>query len=82
MFHKILEEANSGDQMGLLARGLKQSDVRRGMCGVTLKTVKQHDSFRAQMMNMMRYTFSPNVFSGNLGSLAAASIQSSKFGLV
>jgi translation elongation factor EF-Tu-like GTPase len=33
MFYKILEEANAGDQMGLLTRGLKLSDVRRDMCG-------------------------------------------------
>ena len=56
MFHKILEEANAGDQMGLLARGLKQSDVRRGMCVVKPKSVKQHDSFRAQVRNMMSNT--------------------------
>ena len=31
MFYKILEEANAGDQMGLLARGLKLSEVRRDM---------------------------------------------------
>merc|ERR1719293_317983 len=30
MFHKILEEANAGDQMGLLARGIKSQDVTRG----------------------------------------------------
>jgi len=52
MFHKILEEANAGDQMGLLARGLKQSDVRRGMCVVKPKSVKQHDNFRAQVYLM------------------------------
>merc|ERR1719508_160700 len=52
MFHKILEEANAGDQMGLLARGLKQSDVRRGMCVVKPKSVKQHDSFSAQVYLM------------------------------
>merc|ERR1719318_1209568 len=52
MFHKILEEANAGDQMGLLARGLKQTDVRRGMCVVKPKSVKQHDSFRAQVYFM------------------------------
>jgi len=28
-FHKILEEANVGDQMVLLVRGLKQTDVRK-----------------------------------------------------
>jgi len=52
MFHKILEEANAGDQMGVLARGIKQNDVRRGMCVVKPKSVKQHDSFRAQVYLM------------------------------
>merc|ERR1719221_1710563 len=52
MFHKILEEANAGDQMGLLARGLKQDDVRRGMCVVKPKSVKQCDNFRAQVYLM------------------------------
>merc|ERR1711892_1645604 len=52
MFHKILEEANAGDQMGLLARGLKQDDVRRGMCGVKPKRVKQCDNFTAQVYLM------------------------------
>merc|ERR1719264_1956753 len=52
MFHKILEEANAGDQMGLLARGLKQTDVRRGMCVVKPKSVKQHNNFRAQVYLM------------------------------
>ena len=52
MFHKILEEANAGDQMGLLARGLKKDDVRRGMCVVKPKSAKQHDSFKAQVYLM------------------------------
>jgi len=52
MFHKILEEANAGDQMGLLARGLKQDDVRRGMAVVKPKSVKQCDNFRAQVYLM------------------------------
>jgi elongation factor Tu len=47
MFHKILEEANDGDQMD-------QSDMRRDMCVVKLKTVKLNDSFRAQVRNMRR----------------------------
>ncbi len=49
MFHKILEEANAGDQMGILARGIKKDDVRRGMCVVKPGTVKQCDNFRAQV---------------------------------
>lgn len=31
MFHQILDEAQAGDQMGALVRGLKRDDVRRGM---------------------------------------------------
>merc|ERR550519_372104 len=52
MFHKILEEANAGDQMGLLARGIKQQDVKRGMCLVKPKSVKQCDNFKAQVYLM------------------------------
>merc|ERR1712038_1894866 len=52
MFHKILEEANAGDQMGVLARGLKKDDVRRGMCVVKPKSVKQCDYFKAQVYFM------------------------------
>ena len=49
MFHKILEEANAGDQMGLLARGIKSQDVSRGMCVVKPKSVKACDQFVAQV---------------------------------
>lgn len=52
MFHKILEEANAGDQMGVLARGIKQGDVRRGMCIVKPGSIKQCDNFRAQVYLM------------------------------
>ena len=54
MFYKILEEANAGDQMGLLARGLKLSEVRRDMWVVKFKTVEQNNSFRAHVRNMRR----------------------------
>ena len=49
MFHKILDEANAGDQMGLLARGIKKDDVRRGMCVVKPGSIKQCDHFKAQV---------------------------------
>merc|ERR1711868_153697 len=51
-FHKILEEANAGDQMGLLARGIKSQDVTRGMCVVKPKSVKAADHFVAQVYLM------------------------------
>merc|ERR1711936_1330708 len=50
--HNILEEANAGDQMGMLARGIKHTDVRRGMCVVKPKSIKQHNNFRAQVYLM------------------------------
>ena len=31
MFHKILDQAEAGDQLGILLRGLTREDVRRGM---------------------------------------------------
>lgn len=49
MFHKTLEEANAGDQMGLLARGIKKEDVRRGMCLIKPRSIKQCDNFTAQV---------------------------------
>ena len=54
MFHKILEEANAGDQMGMLARGIKHTDVRRGMCVVKPKSIKQCNNFRAQVMKKLK----------------------------
>jgi len=52
MFHKTLEEANAGDQMGILARGVKFADVRRGMCVVKPKSISQHDQMEAQVYLM------------------------------
>jgi len=52
MFHKILEEANAGDQMGVLARGIKQADVRRGMCLGKPGTFKECDHVQAQVYLM------------------------------
>lgn len=31
MFHQILDEAQAGDQLGALVRGVKRDDVKRGM---------------------------------------------------
>lgn len=49
MFHKTLDEACAGDQMGILLRGVKKDDVRRGMCVAKPGTVKQFDNFEAQV---------------------------------
>merc|ERR1711971_992121 len=49
MFHKTLEEACAGDQMGILAKGVKKGDVRRGMAAVKPGTIGQLDVFEAQI---------------------------------
>jgi len=49
MFHKILEEAQAGDQLGALIRGTKRDDVRRGMVLVKPGSVKMHDNIQAQV---------------------------------
>lgn len=48
-YHKILEEAQAGDQLGALVRGLKRDDIRRGMVVAKPGTIKQHDRFEAQV---------------------------------
>ncbi|XP_076291784.1 elongation factor Tu [Lasioglossum baleicum] len=49
MFHKILEEAHAGDQLGALLRGLKREDVRRGMIMCKPGTLKPHDHLKCQL---------------------------------
>jgi len=49
MFHKILEEAQAGDQLGALIRGIKREDVRRGMVLGKPGTLKAHDNVEAQV---------------------------------
>ncbi|XP_043491693.1 elongation factor Tu, mitochondrial-like [Polistes fuscatus] len=54
MFHQILEEAHAGDQLGALVRGLKRTDIRRGMIMCKPGSMKAHDHFEAQV-----YVLSP-----------------------
>jgi len=54
MFHKSLEEGHAGDQMGILMRGMKKDDVRRGMIVAKPGTLKQHDRFKAQIYMMTK----------------------------
>ena len=49
MFHKTLDEAVAGDQMGVLTKGIKKGDVRRGMAIIKPGTMSQHDQFEAQL---------------------------------
>ncbi|KAK6638452.1 hypothetical protein RUM44_008881 [Polyplax serrata] len=49
MYHKILEEAHAGDQVGALLRGIKKDDVLRGMILAKPGTVKLQDNIEAQV---------------------------------
>ena len=62
MFHKTLEEAKAGDQMGILVKGLKRGDVRRGMCVSKKNTVKQQDNVDAQV------SITPNIIDNKWNS--------------
>lgn len=49
MFHQILDEAQAGDQLGALVRGIKREDIKRGMVMAKPGTVKSHDNIESQV---------------------------------
>ena len=53
-FHKTLDVGSAGDQMGVLLKGLKRDDVRRGMFACKPGSRSQHDQFTAQFYIMKK----------------------------
>ena len=49
MFHKSLEEAHAGDSLGVLLRGVKRDEVKRGMVMSAVGTSRPDDQFEAQL---------------------------------
>ncbi|PIR88719.1 MAG: elongation factor Tu [Candidatus Harrisonbacteria bacterium CG10_big_fil_rev_8_21_14_0_10_44_23] len=49
MFNKLLDEAQAGDNVGLLLRGLKKEDVERGQVISAPGTVTPHTEFEAEI---------------------------------
>jgi elongation factor Tu len=49
MYHKILEEAQAGDQLGALLRGVKRDEIRRGMFVAKPGTMKAFDNLETQV---------------------------------
>lgn len=47
MFHKTLEEAQAGDQLGALVRSIKREQIKRGMVMSKPGSVKAHDNIEA-----------------------------------
>lgn len=49
MFHKSLDEARPGDNVGVLLRGTKKEDVERGMVLAKPGTITPHTEFEAEV---------------------------------
>ncbi|XP_018423514.1 PREDICTED: elongation factor Tu, mitochondrial isoform X1 [Nanorana parkeri] len=49
MFHKNLDRAEAGDNLGALVRGIKREDVRRGMVMCKPGSIKPHQKVKAQV---------------------------------
>lgn len=49
MYHKSLESAQGGDQLGAMVRGVKRDDLRRGMILAKPGLFKMHDHVDAQV---------------------------------
>uniref|UniRef100_A0A3Q2Z296 Elongation factor Tu n=1 Tax=Hippocampus comes TaxID=109280 RepID=A0A3Q2Z296_HIPCM len=49
MFHKSLDRAEAGDNLGALVRGLKREDVRRGIVMCKPGSIKPHQKVKAQV---------------------------------
>jgi len=49
MFRKLLDEGRAGDNVGLLLRGLKKTDVERGQVIAKPGTVKPHRKFKGEI---------------------------------
>jgi len=49
MFHKMLDEAEPGDAVGVLLRGVERGDIERGMVLAKPGSIKPHTKFEAQI---------------------------------
>ena len=49
MFHKLLDEGQAGDNLGLLLRGIERTDVERGMVIAKPGSITPHTKFMAEV---------------------------------
>lgn len=54
MFHKIVDEGQAGDNLGLLLRGIERTDVERGMVVSKPGSIKPHTKFKASVYVLRR----------------------------
>ncbi len=49
MFHKLLDEGQAGDNVGLLLRGIEREDIQRGQVLAKPGSIKPHTSFDSEV---------------------------------
>ncbi|WP_268753494.1 EF-Tu/IF-2/RF-3 family GTPase, partial [Ardenticatena maritima] len=49
MFHKLLDEAQAGDNVGVLLRGIARDEVERGMVLAKPGSITPHTKFEAEV---------------------------------
>ncbi len=49
MFRKLLDTAEAGDNVGILLRGIKKTDIERGQVIAKPGTIKPHSKFKAEV---------------------------------
>jgi elongation factor Tu len=54
MFHKLLDEGQAGDNLGLLLRGIERTDVERGMVVAKPGSITPHTKFNAKVYVLKR----------------------------
>uniref|UniRef100_A0A5F9CQB4 Elongation factor Tu, mitochondrial n=1 Tax=Oryctolagus cuniculus TaxID=9986 RepID=A0A5F9CQB4_RABIT len=59
MFHKSLERAEAGDNLGALVRGLKREDLRRGLVMAKPGSIQPHQKVEAQVRRPGRSRSAP-----------------------
>jgi elongation factor Tu len=50
MFHKILDQGQAGDNVGLLLRGVEKTDIERGQVIAKPGTITPHTEFKAEVL--------------------------------
>ena len=49
MFRKLLDDAEAGDNIGLLLRGMEKDDLERGMVLAAPKSITPHKKFKGEV---------------------------------
>jgi translation elongation factor EF-1alpha len=53
MFHQTIDQAQPGDQLGLLLKNIRREDVRRGVFIGKPSTLKMHNKFDCQVKQQL-----------------------------